>query len=111
MPTPIALLAEDATVRVVDHYNSQVIWAVVRDGEGHGTQVCVDCRSGSPTYNHLFVAARHPNMPSAVLVERGSPEEKTVVSILQRWLDTGTYADPAALAGMKSLIVRTPSIA
>jgi hypothetical protein len=95
--TPIALLDEDATVGWVDLYGTEmipkVIWFIIRDGQNHGTQICLDVRVGSPSCNRLFVG-RHPNKPWAFLLERPSLDERKLLAIFKRWLDSGEDVRP-----------------
>ncbi len=88
MSNGVTSLGPEATVVLVESYSGAdgVIWVVLSDGV-HTTHVSLDGRRTTPTRDHLYDRARHPNKGWAIHIEPRSEEEAKVMSILRRWLE------------------------
>ena len=89
MYIPVSALGRRLHVEWVDFYGDRTMHACIADDAGQRTQVCIDGRATSPTRYRLFQQARHPNQPSAALVELGALEEGIVIPLLSKYLDSG----------------------
>lgn len=115
MLQPLLSLGADRRVVLVDMYDhGDVMWALIQDSQQRTAHVCIDCRPNSPTRNRLFDRARHPQEPSAILIELGAPEEGIAVSMISRWCDeedTVRHYREAGVEMVKSALLHLGDIA
>lgn len=88
MWSPISTLGNSIRVILADRYGNGTVWFSFENSEGVHATVCIDGRNGRPTKHRLFDQARHPSRPGAVLLELGGEEERIVVPLVSRWLDS-----------------------
>jgi hypothetical protein len=69
------------------------LYVTLAGTESTKAELCIDRRLRTKTSGRLFTGARHPTLPGAQLVERGSKTEKAALLILKRWLDQNFTSD------------------
>lgn len=88
MQPPISSLKGKLRLEFMDAYGDGTVHGRIEDEAGQQVEVCIDGREGSPTRHWLFQKARHPNKPSAELVELGSEEEEIITPLMSQWIDS-----------------------
>lgn len=80
-------LEGEIEIKIVDLYGDGTVWASMVDSQGRHAVACIDGRDGSDTRYRIFVGARHPSRPEAVLIDLGSEEEGIFVSLVSEMID------------------------
>jgi hypothetical protein len=86
---PVSELGEGVFVESMDWYSrGTVIWGVFVDSQERRAFVGIDGRVARPTRYRLYERAKHPNSDRAVFIDRGAREERLVVELLARWVES-----------------------
>ncbi len=93
MLSPLRSLNEFITVQICDAYGDGTVWFSLQDSNSRLAHVCIDGREGSQTRFRFFDGARHPNGANAAIIDLGTVEEGVVVSLVSKWLDSGSPED------------------